>query len=191
MDSVPRGKRSNREMRGLGTHVSEGFHFDIAPWDLSRDFPQRCPNPQAASVYPTSPSSTTSGPCYCKRSPLETPVTTPGSPCRASLSPEPKKEPAGYERPFAIQFLEAGWLPITTSPPGESLLSLETEKFSESRFSFEDWDNLPCLQRARSAASRRGTVDILDSEIVLFIRALCVLGCGLYHEILGKGFHDH
>ena len=185
-DSVPGVKRSNNEMRGL----EPSFHLDIAPLDLSC-LPQRCATPQAASAFRTPPSSTTSGQCYRERTPLETPVTTPCSP--GSLSPEPEKEPAREEKPFAIQFLTAGWLPITTSPPEacplkESLLCLEIQKFSESWFSYKDWENLPCMRRTRSAASRRGTIDILDSEIALFIRALRLFGCGLCHKILGKDF---
>ena len=127
-DSMPRGKRSNREMR----EPELGSYLNIAPLDLPY-LPWRCATPQAASAFPTPPSSTASGPNYRgPRTPSETPVTSPGSPSEESLSPEPEKE-----NPFAIQFLTAGWLPVTTSPAEarplkESLLCLETQKFSES-----------------------------------------------------------
>jgi hypothetical protein len=186
-------------------------HFNIASLDTpynpqpdshlsiaSPYSPQRCATPQLTTAFPTPPSSSASGRNYRgPRTPSETPVTSPGFPSGGSLSPEPEKE-----KPCAISYLTSGWLPATTSPPEarplmESLQCLETQKFSKSRFSYEDWEKLSCLRRSRTSASRKGTIDTLDSEIALFIRALRVLGFwtvswgfGLCHEILIKGFHD-
>ena len=86
-DSMPRGKRSNQEMRG----PEPGSYLNIAPLDLPY-LPWRCATPQAASAFPTPPSSTASGPNYRgPRTPSETPVTSPGSQSEESLSPEPEK----------------------------------------------------------------------------------------------------